>query len=637
MNINKFFSHSITFRQKILIVAVAGLVLSSVLYTYSALKTEHAIIRNEVMKKAEVVTELASYIGELPLISQNSEYLKKAILSLTSIPEVSFVSFYDREGNLLLSEGDADLPPREHPREKMIVIEHNDFFDLCTPVFTVKADEDIAIFQETDNVREARENVGWVRIGFSKASMKKTERSIIRRGLIIAVIFTLISILLVYKLFEVATRPLTALSNAVKSIRKGQYPEIPITSEDEIGMLTAEFNRMTSAIKDREDLLVNQLHLSAFAADVGKALTESEDLQAMVTECIVTINRYLNPALARIWIYNPKEQSLELQASTGIYTILTSPHKLLRVGRCEAGKIAAHLKSHCTNYVSDLDPEDRKMAEQHGIVSYAGFPLIVKKHLVGVLEICARRPHEEETLSILKFVVNEVALGIQHKLHEIAIKSSLKEKEILLREVHHRVKNNMQIISSLLNLQSDKVKDKEHIAIFNESRNRIVAMALVHEKLYRSDDFSNIDFSDYISSLANGLFSFYNINAGKIKLTLLIDRIHLGLDAAIPCGLIINELVSNSLKHAFPENAEGEIKITFSKISIEENEKYQLTVNDNGVGVPEGMDFRKTDSLGLQLVTTLVEHQLQGSLEMRSVSGTEFKILFKEPEYKQRT
>jgi two-component sensor histidine kinase len=232
----------------------------------------------------------------------------------------------------------------------------------------------------------------------------------------------------------------------------------------------------------------------------------------------------------------------------------------------------------------------------------------------------------------------EIATDVtESKLAQEKIKSSLREKEVLLKEIHHRVKNNMQVISSLLNLQSEQIKDKYYIDMFKESRNRIRSMALVHEKLYQSKNLANIDSSDYIKSLISDLFTFYNISRGHISAKIDVQNVNLSIDTAIPCGLIINELVSNSLKYAFPEGRDGEIKITFNEILDEEgNSEYELVVSDNGAGIPESIDIRKTSSLGLKLVVNLVEHQLQGKLRLDRTNGTKFHIRFKEPTYKKR-
>ena len=211
--------------------------------------------------------------------------------------------------------------------------------------------------------------------------------------------------------------------------------------------------------------------------------------------------------------------------------------------------------------------------------------------------------------------------------------ASLKEKEVLLREIHHRVKNNMQVISSLIRLQSRNVKDEQQIEMLKESQNRIKAMALIHEKLYRSKDLANIDFNDYIKNLVNDLFLSYKVSTGKVALKMNIETVSFGIDTAIPCGLIVNELVSNSLKHAFPKGRDGEIKISLR--TLEEGD-IELIVSDNGVGIPKDLDFRNTESLGLRLITNLTEKQLQGKVELNRNKGTEFQIKFKEVKYKER-
>lgn len=206
------------------------------------------------------------------------------------------------------------------------------------------------------------------------------------------------------------------------------------------------------------------------------------------------------------------------------------------------------------------------------------------------------------------------------------LKASLQEKEVLLREIHHRVKNNLQIISSLLNLQSRNIKDRPSLDMFQESRHRVRSMALVHEKLYRSEDLAKVDFCEYIRSLSSHLFMAYGINSTSIKLDVDVKDVYLDINTSIPCGLIINELVSNSLKHAFDGRKQGRIRIV---LQHENEDKFKLVVSDNGVGLPRSLDVTKTESLGLQLVSMLVE-QLQGSLFIDRSGGTSFEIVFQE-------
>ncbi|HEY9874720.1 MAG TPA: histidine kinase dimerization/phosphoacceptor domain -containing protein, partial [Candidatus Obscuribacterales bacterium] len=204
---------------------------------------------------------------------------------------------------------------------------------------------------------------------------------------------------------------------------------------------------------------------------------------------------------------------------------------------------------------------------------------------------------------------------------------SLKEKEVLLKEIHHRVKNNLQIISSLLKLQSSYIKDEQTFGLFKDSQNRIRSMALIHEKLYQSKDLSRIDFAEYIRELTTNLLRSYGANSKTVTLKTSISDIRLTIDTAIPCGLIINELVSNSLKHAF--STEKESNEICLQLHSHHNNDFILIVSDNGIGLPPNIDFKDTETLGLELVCTLTE-QLEGTIEVDSSSGTKFNITFAE-------
>jgi PAS domain S-box-containing protein len=196
------------------------------------------------------------------------------------------------------------------------------------------------------------------------------------------------------------------------------------------------------------------------------------------------------------------------------------------------------------------------------------------------------------------------------------------KKELLLKEIHHRVKNNMQIISSLLRLQSRYITNKKYQEMFTESQNRIRSMALVHEKLYQSGDLENINFTEYITDMVNNLVQSYG--SQDVAVNMEKDDIWLGVDTAVPCGLIVNELVTNVLKHAFPDR-KGEITVNVRGF----NKTVELVIADNGVGIPDGIDFRTTETLGLQLVSILAEDQLGGEIQLIKNKGTEFRITFK--------
>lgn len=213
----------------------------------------------------------------------------------------------------------------------------------------------------------------------------------------------------------------------------------------------------------------------------------------------------------------------------------------------------------------------------------------------------------------------------EKKIAEEGIKVALAEKILLLKEVHHRVKNNLQIISSLLDLQSDSIPDEQSRRYLRESQNRVRSMALIHERLYASGSLSTIDFGDYITDLTQYLFSSYAVDRKRISLHIQAGDCTLDIDRAIPCGLIVNELISNALKHAFPCAERGNIDVI---VSVDEKEMVTLTVSDTGIGLPAGLDIRKTHSLGLQLVEMLVR-QLRGRIRMESTqNGAVFSLVF---------
>ena len=243
--------------------------------------------------------------------------------------------------------------------------------------------------------------------------------------------------------------------------------------------------------------------------------------------------------------------------------------------------------------------------------------------------------------------------------HKKAEEALLRMEEIRKKEIHHRIKNNLQVISTLLYLESGSFTDKSVIDAFRDSQHRVKSMALVHEKLYQSEDMVSVDFADYIQNLADYLLQSYSLGDMKISLKLDVEKVFLGMDTAVPLGIIINELISNSLKHAFINGHEGEIYIklqssgectslheessrnTENKMSGNRNsetagsrkatknkrDKLTLIVRDNGIGFPDELDFRETTSLGLQLVTNLVD-QIDGNIEIGTTAGTEFKISF---------
>jgi len=262
-------------------------------------------------------------------------------------------------------------------------------------------------------------------------------------------------------------------------------------------------------------------------------------------------------------------------------------------------------------------------------IDWLGVPLNIDGCTIGVLVVQTYTEgvrYGEEEKNILKFVSDQVAMTVYRKRAEAQIRAQLQEKDVLLKEVHHRVKNNMQVISSLLNLQSRRVQDPAVSEMFKESQGRIRSMALVHERLYQSSDLSRIEFSEYLRNLAIHLFHSYLADSSRIRLRIDAEEVFLNINTAIPCGLIVNELVSNALKHGFPEGRKGRLDIDLHRVA---GNGYLLRVRDDGVGFPEGLDFRKAETLGLQIVNTLVD-QVDGRLDLDREEGTAFRLEFSE-------
>jgi PAS domain S-box-containing protein len=216
------------------------------------------------------------------------------------------------------------------------------------------------------------------------------------------------------------------------------------------------------------------------------------------------------------------------------------------------------------------------------------------------------------------------------KEDEEMIRKSLSEKETLIKEIHHRVKNNLAVIQSLLKLQAIYIEDEETKGLFNESQNRVQSMSMIHERLYKTDDLSTVNFGEYIRSLATQLFRSYRINPSLVKLIIDVPDLGVDVNTMIPCGLILNELVSNACKYAFPDDRKGELSVMLDK----RDDEYSLIVKDDGAGLPENLDIYNTESLGMQIVTALVK-QIKGKLEVDKEGGTKFSVSFREKPIEQ--
>jgi two-component sensor histidine kinase len=282
-----------------------------------------------------------------------------------------------------------------------------------------------------------------------------------------------------------------------------------------------------------------------------------------------------------------------------------------------------------------------------GIGSLLVLPMVFQERVVGLVEIKDAqnsRFFSDREITLAQLLATHAAVALENaalydraqreiqrrKLAERQIRQSLEEKEVLLKEIHHRVKNNLQIISSLLSLQSSFINDDKALEAFKDSQHRVRSMALIHERLYRSEDLAEIELGDYIRGLTAYLIQAYRSRRSQVHYQVESDGVVLEIEKAVPCGLIINELLSNALKHAFPESAAGQSNEIIILVRRTTRGQVMIEISDNGIGLPPDFDPATTSSLGLQIVNTLVA-QLDGVLEFHSEVGTRITITFDAP------
>ncbi len=389
------------------------------------------------------------------------------------------------------------------------------------------------------------------------------------------------------KLFnELIVKRVLKINTGLKNIEHGDYhTKLEIDGKDELTSISKNIMNMSKKIQERE-------------LQLKKSEERYRTLQSNIPVGIFRSTREgkfysLNPALIQMFGYESEEEIKKTDINN-LYHDSKQRKTLLEI--INSQKI---VKNFNTEFV-----------RKDGTIFWGSISLRVIsdnkgniRYFDGVIEDITERKRSEEL-----------------------IRASLDEKNVLLQEVHHRVKNNMQVISSLLSLQSRFIKDKDDLELFKDSQNRVKSMALVHEKLYQTENLAKIDFEEYIRSLIRSLFISYGISHELIRLDIQIKDVLMNINTAIPSSLLINELLTNSLKYAFPDKRKGEISIFMSP---DESKTFNLIISDNGIGFPADIDHKNTDTLGMQLVDTLII-QLKGSLELIRDKGTTYRISFPE-------
>lgn len=396
-------------------------------------------------------------------------------------------------------------------------------------------------------------------------------------------------------------------------------------TQKQLGEQTAlrEAGAAISSTLELETVLSRIAQQMSLAVDATSAYICGFDQETMASSVLA---EYISPQASAL----ERESDLLIQYEADDQEFLD----LMRAGQHDIAQVGN----------PELPERDRKHMEQYGARTILYIPLRIKGQLIGFTELWESRRSREftpEEITLCHGIAQQAAIALENaRLYEQAqkeigerrraegqIKASLAEKEVLLKEIHHRVKNNLQVISSLLYLQSKQIEDPKTLDVFLESQHRVRSMALVHERLYQAGDLAWVNYADYVRGLASYLYQSFGTDLAQVKLRIEVDDISLGIDTAVICGLLINELVSNSLKHAFPGDREGEIVVGFHR---DQEDQCSLMIHDNGIGVPKDLGSRKTESLGLRLVNSLVG-QLEGALEVDRDGGTTFRITFADP------
>lgn len=365
-----------------------------------------------------------------------------------------------------------------------------------------------------------------------------------------------------------------------------------------------EFNILAKAINEMRVNLKESYH------QLQEEVIERKQAEAKTKESEEKYRRLFEIAQEGIWVIDAESN-----------TTLVNPSMARLMGYTAEEMIGKHLYFFMDEQAKAI-AEENIQRRKEGIKEQHDFEFIHKNgsRIYVTLETSPILDSNNQYMGAIAGMIDIT----DRKEAEDIIKASLKEKETLLHEIHHRVKNNMQVISSLLDLQSKTVKNKEAKAVLLESQSRIYMMAAVHETLHDSDSLSKMDLQNYLSKVTPAVFQTYSVEPGKVSLINEIESLPISINQASPLGLITNELISNSLKYAFPDDRKGEITVKMKK----SNGKLELTVMDDGVGFPKDMDWRNTNSLGLKLVRSLAEDQLGGSIEMESKNGIKFTIKF---------
>jgi two-component sensor histidine kinase/HAMP domain-containing protein len=515
---------------------------------------------------------------------------------------------------------------------------------------------------------------GWIHIGLSLDNYEKSLSSIKKNTALLTLVISVLGFIISLIFAQRLTKPIRILDQATKQITEGDLSvKAHIQTGDELQSLAISFNKMTDALRISKEEL--ELRVQERTAALGESneimvheISERKKMEDSLQRYAFKLEGLHDIYRGIITAKSTKEIAFEtitkLQTQIGDFTEASLnlfdftkktavvhqfkqngsriEHKSIEVSIPKFSIEDLHLPDLmiCNNLEENENPHVKEKELLHsGIKSYLRSTLNFQGELIGelVFKSTNRDQFSPDDGSVVREISNQLAVAIAQsklqdnlRLHAQTLQSSLEEKDILLKEIHHRVKNNLQIISSLLFLQSCKIKDEENLFIFQESQNRIKSMALVHEKLYQSKELSNINFGEYTMNLSEFIYHTYKNQSADIEFDYKLDNVFMPIDDAVPLGLILNELLTNSIKYAFQDFEPESEKKKIIEIKLKrESNQLLFEVSDNGVGLPKDFDIQKSESLGLKLVNNLTQ-QIRGELKICTDSGTAFTILMKQ-------
>ncbi len=597
------------------------IMLTVAVYLMAILPSERSILLNEMQKDAGLIaTSLRLPVSSLKSDSSYPHFINALSPILKNNEALAYIMLTDSAGRSLVITksgwsreeltGDWSLSDEVQYRTSLS--------------FDPKFEEQVYRYSLPITNKESR--WAWVQVGFlfNKFKSNSSLNKVYYRAFFLGALLIAMGIVLSFFFSKRILKPIKYLEETAGRIASGDLSaKAEINTGDEFEDLAETFNSMTETInKSRNELLETHNYTDNILRSMANILivVNPDRTIRTVNRAAIELLGYPEEELigrqAGSIILEDKERGLGLDSLIAKKNLRNVPlYYQAKDNKKIPVSFSGTVMYDSNNTVQGIvcvaqDITERKEAEE----------ALIRAH--DELEIrVAERTYELETMNdTLQREVKE------RKRAEEQIKNSLVEKEVLLKEVHHRVKNNLQVISSLLYLNSRNIKDKEALDMFQDSQNRVKSIALVHERLYKSEDLGRIDLYEYINMLTKDLAMSYGVDHSRINLEIIMKDVSIGIDNAVPCGLIINELISNSLKYAFPNGKSGTIR---AEASYDKDEGYCLSVSDNGIGLAKDLDIDKLQSLGIQLVRSLVK-QLDGTLEIGREGGTSFKIRFKE-------